>query len=338
MAQRGSSSGHAPLRLAGAFLAGEFELIARHFNWPAPAGILGVGDDCALLPVSPAHQLAVTTDLLIEGCHFFSDVDPYTLGHKALAVNVSDLAAMGARPLGCVLSLSLPTADDEWLARFASGFRSFAERVGCPLVGGDTTRSPKHIVVSVTAMGEVPVDAALARSAARAGDDIWVTGSLGAPQLALSLLQGRAPEHIDLLEGLRPFLEKPMPPVAFGVALSGLAHAAIDISDGLLQDLGHILRASGCAADIYYPQLPVHPLVANLHPSIVQPAVLNGGDVYQLCFTAPPTARPSIEALAKAHGVQATLIGQIRPGQGVRVEGSPIPLGTEDYYGFNHFK
>lgn len=318
-------------------MAGEFSLIGRHFDWPAPPDYLGVGDDCALMPVSPGHRLAVTTDLLVEGCHFFPDADPQNLGHKALAVNVSDLGAMGARPLACVLGLSLPHVDDAWLGAFARGFRALADAVGCPLVGGDTTRSMHGVVISVTAMGEVPVDTALKRSAAQVGDDIWVTGSLGAAHLALELMQGRHPSLIHLLEEVRPSLERPQPPVSFGASLAGLAHAAIDISDGLLQDLGHILKASGRGAEIDFSCLPLHPALAGLDPTLVQRAVLNGGDVYQLCFTAAPDARNRIETVARDHQVAVTRIGRIRPGAGINVAGSPIPLGPEGYGGFDHF-
>lgn len=318
-------------------MAGEFELIGQYFDWPAPPGILGVGDDCALLPVSPGHRLAVTTDLLVEGIHFFPDVCPESLGHKALAVNVSDLAAMGARPLGCVLGLSLPAVDHDWLAGFARGFRALADAVGCPLTGGDTTRSTQGVVISVTAMGEVPADTALKRSAAQCGDDIWVTGVLGGAHLALELLQGQHPEHSGLLGQLQSLLERPQPPVAFGAALPGLAHAAIDISDGLLQDLGHILKASACAAHLVYPSLPVHPALAGLDAATVQRAVLNGGDVYQLCFTATPQARTRIQALAAEHGIQACVIGQITAGAGTKVSGCPLPLGADGYSGFDHF-
>lgn len=318
-------------------MAGEFELIGRHFNWPVPSGVLGVGDDCALLPVSPGHRLAVTTDLLVEGRHFFADADPESLGHKALAVNVSDLGAMGARPLGCLLGLSLPRIDDNWLEKFSRGFRALSDALHCPLVGGDTTRSPDGVIISVTAMGEVPIGAALKRSAARPGDDIWVSGSLGAAHVALELLQGGHPQHTGLLETLRPALERPQPPVTFGAALAGLAHAAIDISDGLLQDLAHILKASGCAAEIDYPSLPVHPALAGLDAAVVQRAVLNGGDVYQLCFTAAPAARPRIEALAQEHRVAVCIIGQVRPGTGATVSGCPMPLGADGHAGFDHF-
>lgn len=318
-------------------MAGEFDLIARFFDWPAPPGVLGVGDDCALLPVAEGHRLAVTTDLLVEGRHFFSGADPESLGHKALAVNVSDLAAMGARPLGCVLGLSLPHVDEAWLAGFAHGFRALADAVGCPLIGGDTTRSEQGIIISVTAMGEVPTAAALKRSAARAGDDIWVTGTLGGPHVALELLQGHHGEQADLLAKLRPLLERPEPPVAFGAALAGLAHAAIDISDGLLQDLGHVLKASACAAQIDFARLPVHEALWVLDSESVQRAVLSGGDVYQLCFTAPPAAAGAIHDLAARHGVNAAIVGHIATGQGLSVIGAPLPVQQGDYSGFDHF-
>lgn len=318
-------------------MAGEFDLIGRHFDWPAPPGILGVGDDCALVPLAPGHRLAVTTDLLIEGRHFFADVDPESLGHKSLAVNVSDLAAMGARPVGCVLGLSLPAVDDTWLAAFARGFRALSDATGCPLVGGDTTRSCAGVIISVTAMGEVPVETALKRSAAQAGDDIWVTGTLGGPHVALELLQGDLPADAALLDVLRPLLERPQPPVAFGAGLAGLAHAAIDISDGLLQDLGHILKASACAAEIDYPCLPAHSALTRLPEHDVQRALLNGGDVYQLCFTASPAARQAIKALALKVGVQACVVGRIQPGNGLVVLGSPVPVTADRISGFDHF-
>lgn len=318
-------------------MAGEFELIGQYFNWPAPHGILGVGDDCALLPVAPGHRLAVTTDLLVEGVHFFPDAEPESLGHKALAVNVSDLGAMGARPLGCVLGLSLPKVDHAWLEGFSRGFRRLATDLSCPLVGGDTTRSPQGIVISVTAMGEVPLDAALKRSGAHVGDDIWVSGVLGGAHVALEILQGQLPAPEGLLDTLRPLLERPIPPVAFGAGLAGLAHAAIDISDGLLQDLGHILNASRCAAHIDYSTLPVHPALAGLDPAVVQRAVLNGGDVYQLCFTAAPDTRARIQALAAGHGIQVGRIGRVTSGSGIQVSDSPHPLGAGGHAGFDHF-
>src|SRR5690606_18208601 len=211
---------------------------------PAPAGYLGVGDDCALLPVEPGLRLATSTDLLVEGRHFFSDVDPRALGHKALAVNLSDLAAMGAQPLGCLLSLSLPHVDEAWLSAFSDGFYQLADRAQCPLIGGDTTRSPSGVVINVTVLGQVRPEHALLRSRAQVGDDVWVTGTLGAADIALRLLQGRLLADEALLAATRPALEWPQPPWQFAQALAGVAHAALDISDGLLQDLGHILTAS----------------------------------------------------------------------------------------------
>lgn len=318
-------------------MAGEFDLIARHFKWPAPEGVLGVGDDCALLPVSPGHRLAVTTDLLIEGRHFLPDVDPEALGHKALAVNISDLAAMGARPLGCVLGISVPLADHDWLERFARGFRALADASGCPLVGGDTTRSMHGVAISVTAIGEVPLASALTRSGACGGDDIWVTGTLGAPHVALELLQGRLSASAEVLDALRPALERPDPPVSFGTALCGIAHSAIDISDGLLQDLGHILDSSACGAQLQYDALPVHPRLGLFAPEIVQHAALNGGDVYQLCFTAAPSARDSLVALAREHGVRVTRVGHIDQTRRLQVVGCPVPVGPDGMGGFDHF-
>ena len=319
-------------------MAGEFDLISRHFDWPAPPGVLGVGDDCALIPVSAGHRLAVTKDLLVEGCHFFSDVDPECLGHKSLAVNVSDLIAMGAKPVGCVLGLSLPAIDEPWLERFASGFRAFAQASACPLVGGDTTRSPAGIMISVTAMGEVPEEKALKRSAAVPGDDIWISGTLGGPHFALELLQGRYPHLAHLLPEVRASLEKPQPPILLGPALAGLAHAAIDVSDGLLQDLGHIVRASACGAELEYAHLPRHAGLDGLDPGIVQPALLGGGDVYQLCFTASPDKREAIRALGEQHALQVTRIGRIVQRAGITVAGAPFDVGPGYHAGYDHFK
>ena len=318
-------------------MAGEFDLISRHFDWPAPPGVLGVGDDCALVPVREGHRLAVTTDLLVEGCHFFSDVDPGALGHKSLAVNISDLAAMGARPVGCVLGLSLPAIDEQWLEGFAGGFRALAEAAACPLVGGDTTRSHRGIVISVTAMGEVPEDKALKRSGAVPEDDIWVSGTLGGPHFALEVLQGKHPQLAHLLSSVRASLEKPLPPITLGPALAGVAHAAIDISDGLLQDLGHILRASRCGAELQYASLPRHAALEGVEAGMVQRALLNGGDVYQLCFTAAPAQRQVIQALGETHAVQLTRIGRIVSAPGLAVSGAPFHIGPGDDAGYDHF-
>lgn len=315
----------------------EFDLIARYFSRPAPCGFLGVGDDCALFPVAAGHHLATSTDLLVEGRHFFSDVDPAALGHKALAVNLSDLAAMGAQPVACLLSLSLPAVDHDWLTAFSQSFYALADQAGCPLIGGDTTRSTAGIVISVTVMGQVRPDQALRRAAAQVGDDVWITGDLGAANIALRLLQNELPYNPDLLEATRRALEWPLPPWQFGQALAGVAHAALDISDGLAQDIGHILKASGCGAEIEYLALPVAPALQGLDSQLVQAAVLAGGDVYQLCFTAAAGERARILALAAASSLQVTRVGRVVAEPGLRVraaDGTVIPL---DKAGFDHF-
>ena len=238
-------------------MASEFDLIARYFTRSAPAGLLGVGDDCALFPAPAGEQIATSTDLLLEGRHFFPDVDPRSLGHKSLAVNLSDLAAMGARPIGCVLGLALPRLDEPWLAAFADGFHALAAVHGCPLIGGDTTRSAHDLAISVTVFGAVPAELALRRDGARADDDIWVSGELGAADVAYRLLDGQYPADPQRLAATRRALEWPEPQVALGLALRGVARSAIDISDGLLQDLGHILAASRVGAALDYASLPV---------------------------------------------------------------------------------
>jgi len=317
-------------------LDGEFDLIARYFKHPAPSGMLGVGDDCALFSLESGRQVAASTDLLIEGRHFFPDVAPRALGHKALAVNVSDLAAMGAAPLGCLLGLSLPTVDHEWLQGFSKGFLGYARESGCPLLGGDTTRSPQGIVISVTVFGQVPQGAALRRDAARVDDDIWITGTLGAAHAALRWLSGEWPPDPRLLAATRGALEQPMPPLGFARGLPGIAHAALDISDGLAQDLGHILAASGCGAVLDYAALPADPALAGLPAQQVREAVLVGGDVYQLCFTAPARHRERIAALGRSADVRVTRVGRIAAAPGLRIldaDGRAIAPPA----GFDHF-
>lgn len=299
--------------------------------------MLGVGDDCALFSVLPGMQLACSTDLLIEGQHFFTDVDPRVLGHKALAVNLSDLAAMGARPLACLLGISLPAVNHDWLQAFSDGFHCLAAQAACPLVGGDTTRSNNGIVISVTVMGEVRGAQALRRSAALVGDDIWLTGTLGAPDVALRLLQGRLTANPALLDATRPYLEKPQPPWDFAQRLVGVAHAALDVSDGLVQDLGHILTASVCGAELQYDSLPIDPSLAGLDNQLVQQAVLAGGDVYQLCFTAPQDQRSYIKELAQKSRVQLTRVGHITEGSGLRIVNKQGQLMALAVGGFDHF-
>lgn len=318
-------------------MASEFDLIARHFTRTAPGDILGVGDDCALFPVPEGMRVAVSKDLLIAGRHFYPDADPRAVGHKALAVNLSDLAAMGAQPLGCLLGLALPARDDAWLAAFAEGFHALARAHGCPLIGGDTTRSPHDLTLSVTVFGAVPADTALRRDGACVDDDIWVSGALGAADVAYRLLDGQLPADAARLALTRRALEWPQPRVALGLALRGLAHAAVDLSDGLGQDLGHILTASGVAAELLFESLPRAAGLDGLPPAVLRQALLGGGDVYELCFTASPARRAEIEAAGAACGVPLTRIGRIQAGQGLVLRDAQGQAIEQLPGGFDHF-
>lgn len=317
-------------------MTSEFGLIARHFTRPTPNAVLGVGDDAALLRVSPGHELAISTDMLVAGTHFFPDTDPRRLGWKALAVNISDLAAMGARPRWATLALSLPQADDAWLAAFAAGLFECAEQFGVELVGGDTTRGPLNL--SVTIMGEIPAGQALRRDAARAGDDIWVSGSLGGAALGLAALQGRVQLEEAIRQDCVPILESPQPRVALGLALRGLAHAAIDISDGLLADLGHILECSGLGAELQFDTIPAHAALAPLlDQEWARSCLLAGGDDYELCFTAASAKRELIAGIGAQLGLPLTRIGHISADQGLRLldrAGQSIPTPRS---GYDHF-
>ncbi|OZI66670.1 thiamine-phosphate kinase [Bordetella genomosp. 11] len=319
-------------------MASEFDLIDRYFKRAAPPGMLGVGDDCALFGVPPGMQVATSTDLLIEGRHFFPDVDPRALGHKSLAVNVSDLAAMGARPIGCLLGLALPEVREPWLAAFAEGFHAMAHAAGCPLIGGDTTGNPGVLAISVTVFGAVRPDAALCRSGALPGDDIWVSGALGDADIAYRLLSGQMPPDDALLAHTRAALDWPQPRFALGQALAGVARSAIDISDGLLQDLGHILKASGVGARLYLDDLPVSAALAGVPADRVRHAVLAGGDAYELCFTAPADRADAIRVIGAESGVAVTRIGAIEAGTGLTVldaDGAPL---RDLPRGFDHFR
>lgn len=301
---------------------GEFELIRRHFQRQRPARAdvpLGIGDDCALLAPAPGQQLAVSTDMLVEGRHFLSTVDPAALGHKALAVNLSDLAAMGAEPLGFTLALALPQADDTWLAGFARGLFELADAHGCELVGGDTTRGPLNL--SLTVMGQVPPGLALKRSAAQAGDDIWVSGTLGDARLALEVFRGGLALDASAFTRVRARLERPTPRLALGLALRGVAHAAADVSDGLSGDLGHILAASGVGATLHAPavlQATSDDLRGSGDARALEYA-LTGGDDYELVFTAPGIQRDAVAQAAIQAGVNVTRIGHIDAAPGLRL-------------------
>jgi thiamine-monophosphate kinase len=292
--------------------------------------LVGIGDDCALLRPDAGLELAVTTDTLVEGRHFLPGADPEALGHKALAVNLSDLAAMGAAPRWATLALALPTADERWLAAFARGFFALAERYGVDLVGGDTTRSPL-LTINITALGEVPAGVAMYRAGARPGDDIWVSGELGGAALALA--------HPEVA-AVASRLHRPEPRVELGERLRGLARAAIDVSDGLAGDLAHILERSQVGAVIEYASIP-RPAAFEKFRSLERDCVLSGGDDYELLFTAGAQQRREIEALARELRIPLTRIGAIRPNAAagaaklVVLDAAGQPLAHRG--GFDHF-
>ena len=277
-------------------MAGEFELIARHFTRPVRRAALGVGDDCALLQPGAGMQLAVSCDMLVEGRHFLSTVPPGRLGHKALAVNLSDLAACGAEPLAFTLALALPRADDEFLAGFAQGMLALADAHGIELVGGDTTAGPLNICITV--FGQVPAGQALLRSGARPGDDLWVSGALGDARLALEVFRGTASLTGEGFETARRGMELPQPRVALGLALRGVASSAIDLSDGLVGDLGHVLQRSGVGAVLHADALPRSTVLA---------------------------------------GVAVTRCGEIVAGSGLRVLDAAGQVLPASWRGFDHF-
>jgi len=319
---------------------GEFDLIARFFARPVRRSPLGVGDDCALLQPAPGMQLAVSTDMLVEGRHFLSTVDPRRLGHKALAVNLSDLAACGARPLAFTLSLSLPQVDEAWLAGFAAGLFALAEAHDCELVGGDTTRGP--LCIDITVFGEVPPGSALLRSGAAAGDDLWVSGTLGDARLALEAFRGTVSLPQEVFAAARDRLELPAPRVALGLALRGVATAAIDVSDGLLGDLGHVLARSGVGATVEVPAVEqlfgTSRLGLRLPPQQLQSLVLAGGDDYELAFTVPRERRAAVEAAAAQAGTPVARIGNIDAEPGLRVlDAAGQPLAAP-FASFDHFR
>ena len=326
---------------------GEFDLIARYFTRPTPRAVLGVGDDCALLQPKPGTQLAISSDMLVEGRHFFAAADPFALGHKALAVNLSDLAACGATPLAFTLALALPDVNETWLQGFSRGLLALADAHGCELVGGDTTQGPLNICITV--FGEVPVvngkSQALLRSGARAGDDVYVSGTLGDARLALDALRGTLVLPADLLAQARLRLEQPTPRVALGQALRGVATAALDLSDGLLGDLGHILKASGVGATLD-TSIAIQLIAACAHPACTTglislkkqlECVLAGGDDYELAFTAPPAARQAVLAAARLAETPVTRMGRIDAEPGLRLVDAQGQRLSGHYSSFDHF-
>ena len=326
---------------------GEFELIERYFKKPARRAVLGVGDDCALLALPAGMQLAVSSDMLVVGRHFFADVDPRTLGHKALAVNLSDLAACGAEPMAFTLALALPQVDEAWLAAFAQGLFALAGKHSCELVGGDTTRGPLNICITV--MGCVPAPAgqsqALLRSGARPGDDLYVSGHLGDARLALEAMRGTLSLPPALLQAARQRLEEPSPRVALGLALRGLASAALDLSDGLVGDLGHLLKASQVGATLNTAAV-LERLAARSHADwpgagVNQEqalrCVLCGGDDYELLFTAPPSAQDAIRAAAQRSNTAVSCIGRIDAAAGLRLLDAAGSELANHFTSFDHF-
>ena len=330
---------------------GEFDLIARYFTRPVRRAALGIGDDCALLQTRPGTQLAISTDMLVEGRHFFAGTDPFRLGHKSLAVNLSDLAACGAKPLAFTLALALPRADDAWLAPFSQGLLALADAHGCELIGGDSTHGPR--TMCSTGFGAVPLlqgrSQALLRSGAQAGDDLYVSGTLGDARLALEVLQGTLTLPAAIFEPARLRLEQPSPRVALGLALRGIATAALDVSDGLLGDLGHILKQSGVGATVAVDSAikliaahasctgPTAPKDLKIRPEQWHRWALAGGDDYELLFTAPVAARAAVAAAAQASQTAVTRIGQIDAAAGLRLldaAGQPV---ANTFASFDHF-
>ena len=315
----------------------EFELIRRFFTPRTTHTVLAGGDDAALIAVTPGFELAVSTDLLIAGRHFFENAEPYGIGHKSLAVNLSDLAAMGARPGWVTLSLALPQADADWLERFSLGFLELARVHDVDLIGGDTTRGPLAICVQI--MGEVAAGKALQRSGARAGDDLWVSGTLGDAAIGLAHLHGAFELRAHDRDHALKRLDLPQPRVALGQALLGVATGAIDISDGLVADVGHVAEASGVRAVIEWESVPLSSAAGpNRQHPVVQQCALAGGDDYELAFTAPSSARKVLGQLGAKLGLALTRVGHVEAGDGVIVldkGGKPLVLPET---GFDHFR
>jgi len=319
----------------------EFELIERFFRRAHrdPAVRIGIGDDAAVVAPAPGMELAFSVDMLVEGRHFLPDVDPSALGHKTLAVNLSDMAAMGATPRWALLAGALPDNDERWVAAFAGGLFALAERFGVALIGGDTTRGPRNLCVTI--IGEIPVGTAMTRSGAAAGEDVYVSGVLGDAALALAALSGHTTVAADALVTLRQRLERPEPRVALGERLREVATAAIDVSDGLTGDLGHLLTDSGVGAVIDVGVIPCSPALAGKlagdERALALACLLAGGDDYELCFTAAPALRERIAAIAASLQIPLTRIGGVGPGAGLTVRdegGTPISLLPA---AFDHF-
>lgn len=318
---------------------GEFDLIARYFTRAPRHAVLGVGDDCALLQPQPSMQWAVSCDMLVDGRHFLSTTPPARLGHKALAVNLSDLAACGAKPVAFTLALALPHMDEAWLQGFSQGLWALADEHGCELVGGDTTQGPLNMCITV--FGEVPPGDALLRQHAQAGDDIYVSGTVGDARLALEVFRGAWSLEAEHFETARMRMEQPTPRVALGQALRGVANAAIDISDGLVGDLGHILKRSKVGAvlttDWVADSAAISSAMQTLPLSRRLDYALAGGDDYELLFTAAPDQADAVQEAANDCGVPVTCIGRIMPTPGLQVMDAQGVAMSRRFASFDHF-
>lgn len=317
---------------------GEFELIERFFKRAALQADVGIGDDCAIWTPSPGHQLAMSADMLVEGRHFLSTVNPRDLGHKSLAVNLSDLAACGATPRAFLLSLSLPRADEVWLSAFTQGLFALADAHACELIGGDTTQGPLN--VAITVMGEVPVHQAILRSGAQVGDDVYVSGHLGDARLALEAFRGTVSLPQSALELARSRMERPEPRTALGVSLRGVATAMADLSDGLLGDLGHILKSSRVGADIQIAAIQNLMLTRGLWAcpqDLLQRCVLSGGDDYELVFTCHPSQHPHVQSLSESCGTPVTRIGRITSDPRLLLRSEDGDVLANTFTSFDHF-
>lgn len=321
-------------------MSSEFDIIHRYFTRSTPRAILGIGDDAALIPYTATTDLAISTDTLVADQHFFTDTDPRKLGHKALAVNLSDMAAMGAIPRWSTLALALPAnlADKNsgWLEAFTEGFFTLASKYQVELIGGDTTCGPLNIGIQI--MGEVPKGKALRRSGAMPGDDVWISGQLGHAALALAYLQHRISLDPEELTVCLPALDTPIPRIELGQRLIDLAHSAIDISDGLLADLGHILECSHVAATIQLEKIACSWVMQKyLSLSLAVDCLLAGGDDYELCFTAPVVKRAEIEQLSQELTIPLSRIGKISQGEGLFILDANGNAITHEKKGYDHF-
>ncbi len=318
----------------------EFEIIRQYFSQASPTSVLGVGDDAAIVAVSPGKELVVSTDTLVSGHHFFEDTDPYKLGHKSLAVNLSDMAAMGATPRWAMLALTLPkpliNENTQWLDQFSKGFYSLAQEHQVGLIGGDTTCGSLNICVQI--MGEIEQGKGLLRSRAQVNDDIWVSGHLGDAAMALAHEQQRLVLQSDELACCLPALLTPTPQIKLGQQLTKFAHSAIDISDGLLADLGHILEYSGVGATVKVNTMACSTVLQKyLSQDIAINCWLAGGDDYELCFTAPPINRGAIERISTELSIPLTRIGEILDVKGLTVQSIDGSVLIQEKKGYDHF-